>query len=529
MNQLPHHSKFDHPHFPAIMVVVLLASLSMMTPSAVQSQDRLTDDELTEIAIEAYFYAYPLVIMDVTRQVGTNCETANGAKMSAPMNQFAHVPVFPDASFTDVVRPNADTLYSVLWFDVTQEPLVIHVPDSGGRYYLLPMLDMWSDVFACPGKRTTGTGEQTIAIVGPRWKGKLPKGVNVRRSPTGIGWIIGRTQTNGEADFENVHKFQAGLKAVPLSAWGKDYTPPKGTVDPKISSDPPTEQVARMDAAEFFGRFAELTKDNPPHPNDYPIRARMRRIGLVPGKPFDFAKAQPRVRAALKKAIPIAQKRLTGGLASAGTIVNNWGMLLSPIGTYGTDYYRRALIAYGGLGANVIEDAIYPTAYVDSDGKPFDSEKKYVLHFAKDEIPPVRAFWSLTMYNDKQAFTDNPINRYAIGDRDKMKFGDDGSLTLYIQRESPGKDKESNWLPAPKSGGFSMNMRLYWPKPEALDGSWKHRPSRRSEASDFVTVRDNRSCLFHRSPNRLARQGVGVEFSICNDGGTVHKNITHAD
>ena len=389
------------------------------------------------------------------------------------MNQFAHVPVFPDANFTDVVRPNADTLYSVLWFDVTDEPLVIHVPDSEGRYYLLPMLDMWSDVFACPGKRPTGTGEQTIAMVGPRWKGKLPKGVDVRRSPTGMGWIIGRTQTNGKADFENVHKFQAGLKAVPLSAWGKDHTPPMGKVDPKISSDPPTEQVAEMDAAEFFGRFAELTKDNPPHPNDYPIRARMRRIGLVPGKTFDFSKARPRIQEALKKAVPIAQKRFAGGLARGGTSVNNWGMLLSPIGTYGTDYYRRALIAYGGLGANVIEDAIYPTAFADADGKPFDSGKKYLVYFAKDEIPPVRAFWSLTMYNDKQAFADNPINRYAIGDRDKLKFGDDGSLTLYIQRESPGKDKESNWLPAPKSGGFSMNLRLYWPKPEALDGSWK--------------------------------------------------------
>jgi acetyl esterase/lipase len=473
MNRQLRQTKFADWHFPAMMAGLLLVSLSVMMPSSVQAKERLTDDELTEIAVEAYFYAYPIVIMDVTRQVSTNCETASGAKMCAPMNQFAHVPVFPDAKFTDVVRPNADTLYSVLWFDVTQEPLVIHVPDSGGRYYLLPMLDMWSDVFACPGKRTSGTGEQTIAIVGPRWKGQLPKGLDVRRSPTGMGWIIGRTQTNGKADFDNVHKFQAALKAVPLSAWGKDYATPKGKVDRKVSSDPPSNQVARMDAAEFFGRFAELTKDNPPHPNDYPIRARMRRIGLVPGKTFDFAKAPPRVQAALKKAVTIAQKRLSVGLTNVGTIVNNWGMILSPIGTYGTDYYRRALIAYGGLGANVIEDAIYPTAFVDANGKPFDSEKKYVIHFAKDEIPPVRAFWSLTMYNDKQAFADNPINRYAIGDRDKLKFNHDGSLTLFIQRESPGKDKESNWLPAPKSGGFSMNLRLYWPKPEALNGTWK--------------------------------------------------------
>jgi hypothetical protein len=199
----------------------------------------------------------------------------------------------------------------------------------------------------------------------------------------------------------------------------------------------------------------------------------MKRIGLVAGKTFDLAKASPQIQTAIKKASAIAQERLTSGLGSAGTNVNKWGMLLSPIGTYGTDYYRRALIAYGGLGANVIEDAIYPTAYFDTEGKPFDSDKKYELHFGKDEIPPVRAFWSLTMYNDEQAFADNPIDRYAIGDRDDLSFGEDGSLTFYIQRDSPGKDKERNWLPAPKSGGFSMNLRLYWPEPSALDGTWK--------------------------------------------------------
>lgn len=486
MDRNHHRNNHLRCHLPTILVGVLLASFSVITPTCLQAQDQPSDDELREIAVDAYLYAYPIVLMDVTRQVSTNCERAFGAKLNAPMNQFAHVPAFPDATFTDVVRPNADTLYSALWFDVTQEPLVIHVPDSGGRYYLLPMLDMWSDVFASPGKRTTGTGEQTIAIVGPGWKGQLPKGLDVYRSPTGIGWMIGRTQTNGKADFDNVHKFQAGLKAVPLSLWGKDYTPPLGKIDPTISSDPPSEQVARMDAAEFFGRFAELTRDNPPHSNDGPIIARMRRLGVVPGTTFDFGKAPPRLQKAMQNAVPIAQERLTGGLTNVGTIVNNWGMILSPIGTYGTDYYRRALIAYGGLGANVIEDAFYPTAFVDADGKPFHSTKKYVIHFAKDEIPPVRAFWSLTMYNDKQAFADNPINRYAIGDRDKLKFNDDGSLTLYIQTESPGKDKESNWLPAPKSGGFSMNLRLYWPKPEALNGTWKAPAVRTGDETEWT-------------------------------------------
>lgn len=451
--------------------LVALLGLPAAMPQAYAQ--KANDDELTEIAVEAYIYAFPLVIVDVTRQIGTNCETANPAKMCAPLNQFAHVPVFPDATFTDVVRPNADTLYSTLWFDVTREPLVIHVPDSGGRYYLLPVIDYWSDVFVCPGKRTTGTGEQTFALVGPGWRGKLPEGVEKIRSPTGMGWMIGRTQTNGKADFANVHKFQAGLTAVPLSSWGKPYTPPKGKVDPSISTAPPVEQVASMNAAAFFSRFISLTKDNPPHENDYPILARMKRLGLEPGKPFDFKNAPQPVREAMMKAPALAQKKIVAGLKSAGTKVNNWLMIMQPIGTYGTDYLRRAQIAFGGLGANVVEDAIYPTTFTDADGMPFDSGKKYELHFAKDQIPPVRAFWSLTMYDDKQFFTDNPINRFAIGDRDDLKFNDDGSLTLYIQRDSPGKAKESNWLPAPKSGGFSMNLRLYWPKTEALEGTWK--------------------------------------------------------
>lgn len=453
-----------------MFLTLLLAAPSVLGQ---QSDKTMTDDELAVIALEAYVYAYPLIVVDVTRQVMTNTEVADPANMISPVNQFVHVPAFPDATFTDVVRANADTLYSSLWFDVSEEPLVIHVPNSGGRYYLLPMIDMWTDVFASPGSRTTGNAEQTFAIVGARWKGELPQDMDMIRAPTDVGWMIGRTQTDGKDDYENVHEFQSGITAVPLSAWGKDYTPPKGKVDSEISTDSPTEQVARMDAATFFVRFMELTRDNPPHENDYPILARMKRIGLEPGKPFDFEKAPPKIQAALKKAISIAQERITGGGANAGTAVNNWGMILSPIGTYGTDYYRRALIAFGGLGANVVEDAIYPSAFVDADGKPFDSGKKYVVRFTKDELPPVRAFWSLTMYNDKQAFPDNPIDRYAIGDRDKLKFDDDGSLTIYIQRESPGKDKESNWLPAPKSGGFSMNLRLYWPKPEALDGTWK--------------------------------------------------------
>jgi hypothetical protein len=442
-----------------------------------------TAQEAADIAVEGYIYAYPLVIMDISRRLMTNFEApfANPQGAGGPTNQFVHVGAFPDAKFTDVVRPNADTLYSFMWFDVSNEPLVVRVPDSGGRYYLLPMLDMWTDVFASPGKRTTGTGEQTFAILGPAWSGKVPDDVDVIRAPTNGGWLIGRTQTDGTADYDRVHEFQSGIAVTPLSAWGKYYEPPRGKVDPKLSKVPPVEQIAKMDGATFFDRFTQLLRTNAPHANDYPILQRLARIGIAPGRPFDFATATSEVRNALNAAPAVALPKIVNYIKRSSPVVNGWEMLMSPVGTYGTDYLKRAMVAFAGLGANVVEDAIYPTGFTDSEGRPFDSGHKYVMHFERKQVPPVRAFWSLTMYNDKQFFADNPINRYAIGDRDNLKFNNNGSLDLYIQRASPGDEKKRNWLPAPASGGFSMNLRLYWPKLEALGGDWAPPPVKRIE------------------------------------------------
>lgn len=427
-----------------------------------------------DIAKEAYIYAYPMVLMEVTRRVFTNVEVPDlKSGMRAPMNQFAHAAVFPDDKFDAVVRPNADTLYSTLWFDVTREPLIISVPDSGGRYYLLPALDMWTDVFTSAGTRTTGNGTQQFAIVGPRWHGKLPAGTPAYVSPTPVGWMIGRTQTNGVADYASVHQFQAGLKATPLSAWGKrGYVPPKGSVNPQQDMSAPVEQVAKMDAASYFALFAELLKNNSPHANDYPMLDRIARVGLVPGQTFNMDRLSPDTQAALRAAPAAARKEIAQALPRAGSVANGWRMIGNPIGTYGTDYLRRAMIAFAGLGANPVEDAIYPFAMTDADGAPFDGAAKYVIHFDKAQLPPARSFWSLTMYNGRQFFTANSINRFAIGDRDPLKYNADGSLDLVIQRDPP-TGAETNWLPTPGTGGFSMNLRLYLPMPAALDGTWK--------------------------------------------------------
>ncbi len=460
-----------------MMLAAACAATMVCATSASWGQSTLSAEDAKEIAREGFIYAYPLVLSEITFRVGKNVAEPRGT--SAPINQFGHMLEFPDPSFTIVVRPNADTLYSSLGYDVSEEPLIISVPASDGRYYLLPFLDMWSDVFSVPGSRTTGNGAQTIAIVGPSWQGALPEGVKRYRSPTGSGLLIGRTQTNGKADYEAVRKFLSGMTAVPLSAYGKPYTPPKGTVDPNQDMSPPPDQIDKMNGGTFFELFAELIKKNAPHANDNPILDRLARIGIVPGKSFSVASAPRVVQEAIAAAPAVALPPIKSAWKNAGVLRNGWRTNLTAIGTYGTDYLHRAGVAFGGYGANVIEDAVYPTAFADAAGNPFGSDKRYVLHFTKDQLPPVRGFWSLTMYDERQLFTANPINRYAIGDRDKLAFNPDGSLDLYIQRESPGKDKESNWLPAPKSGPFTMNLRLYWPKAVVLDGSWAPPPVKR--------------------------------------------------
>lgn len=433
--------------------------------------NKITEQEAYEIGVEAYTYFYSLVLMDVTRRQAVNVE-AGKAFGRGPMNTFTHIPIFPPADFRDVVRPNFDTLYSIAWLDLTKEPMVVAAPDTQGRYYMLPMLDLWSDVFACPGKRTTGTGPGRFALVPPGWQGKLPEDVQRIDAPTFFVWIIGRTQTNGPKDYEAVHKVQDGYKVTPLSQLGEAPQPVKVNVDPTVDmKTPPMIQVDTMAADKYFSYAAELLKFNPPHITDQPIVARMKRIGIEPGKSFDLAKTDPIVQRAMERTPADALKAMKAKLPTLARVVNGWQMNTDTMGVYGNYYLKRAIIAMAGLGANLPEDAVYPLNIGDADGKPLTGANKYVLHFTKDEIPPAAAFWSVTLY-DKDGFPSaNVLNRCAIGDRDALKFNADGSLDLYFQHASPGTERESNWLPAP-SGDFNLTMRIYSPKSQVLDGRW---------------------------------------------------------
>ena len=462
----------------AVIGGVSLLAMAAMSRSALAQQQEGSflgiGEGLEEfwLATDAYVYGYPLVTMEMTRRVLTNVAAPEGTK--APMGQLIKMRHYPDASFKDVTAPNADTLYTTSFFEVDKEPWVLSVPDMKGRYFLLPMLDGWTNVFQAPGTRTTGTGPQTYAITGPNWKGTLPAGVKEYKSPTNIVWLLGRIYCDGtKEDYAAVHKLQDEFKLVPLSAYGKPYTPPAGKVDPSVDMKMAVrEQVNRMDAAAYFTLLCELMKTNPPSEADAPELARFAPLGIVPGQSFDASKLKPD----FKKRVPeIGYDRIMIQFKINREIKkeNGWAFT-TKTGIYGTDYLMRGLVTAIGLGANRPQDALYPVSKTDTDGKKYSGAHKYVMHFSKGKLPPVQAFWSVTMYNPQMFFVDNPLNRYAISPRQHLKTNPDGSTDLYIQHESPGKDKESNWLPAP-SGDFVLMLRMYWPNetdPTILNGSW---------------------------------------------------------
>ncbi len=455
-------------------IISSLASLllaSMLTVPNIANA-ALSEQEAKEIGINAYLYFYPLVTMDVTRKQMTNLEAGKKPGFG-PANEFAHVREYPPGDMKVVVRPNFDTLYSVAWLDLVKEPIILSVPDTQGRYYLMPMLDMWTDAFAVPGKRTTGTQAGDYAIVPFGWKGKLPKGVQRIDAPTPNVWMIGRTQTNGTDDYEAVHKVQDGYKLTPLSQWGKKPKPVKAVIDATVDmKTPPAEQVNQMSAATFFKYAAEAMKVNPPHTTDWSMVAQLKQLGIESGKSFDYDKLDPAIKQALDTVPADSLALMKWKIPTLASVVNGWSMNTDTMGIYGDYYLKRAIVALLGLGANQPADAIYPMNIADTDGKPMSGDQKYVLHFSKEELPPIEAFWSVTMYDEAGYQTPNPLNRFAVSSWMPFKYNIDGSLDLYIQHDSPGADKEANWLPSPANGKLGVTMCLYAPKADALDGRW---------------------------------------------------------
>lgn len=463
----------------ALLGFCLISTLP--SSSAVRAQTAITEAEAHSIGVDAYLYFYSLISMDVSRKQFTNAEPGKEFGRG-PMNTFVSAREYPPGDFKGVVRANFDTLYSSGWVDMTKEPVVVSAPDTNGRYYLLPMLDMWTDVFASPGWRTTGTEAQTILLAPPGWRPdlrerfaeefNLPKDTQRIDAPTPYVWIIGRTKTDGAADYDAVHKIQAGYKITPLSAWGKPPQPPVVKIDPTVDmKTPPKVQVDTMPADTFFAYAAELLKVNPPHATDQPILAQLRKIGFEVGKSYDLAAQDPAVRQGLAKVAEDAQKLMAWKTPTLARIVNGWTMNTDTMGVYGNYYLKRAIITQVGLGANLPEDAIYPLNIGDEAGRPLAGANNYVLHFEKGDLPPANAFWSVTLYDSEGFQVPNALNRFAVSSWMPFQYNTDGSLDLYFQNEDPGPGKSANWLPAPK-GPFNLTMRLYAPRSEALTGRW---------------------------------------------------------
>ncbi len=440
-----------------------LVLLAIILPTVVVVGTLYYKAEQIILGAEGYIFGYPLVIMDVTR--------ANAELIVGPENQLHRMRQFPDASFKEVVRPNADTLYTTAFINMAQGPWVFEMAANNLRYELMPFMDGWTNVFATPGTRSLGKVGGRFLLVGPGWQGQVPKGLTLLRSPTQIVWLIGRTQTNGIADYATVHRLQDRLKLRRLATWQAAKDDPPALWQPVAAKPiPPVVQMQTMSTDAFFTRLAILMLNNPPAAADGPMMVKLSRIGIMPGQPPRWSLLD---HWSVSLGRWIADWTVAKELKKPRNSVRGWVTPPAMIGNYGTFYNLRAVVAMVGLGANLPADATYPNTRVDATGQTLNGRHRYRLHFEAGELPPVNAFWSVTAYGSDNFFIDNPINRYALSDRDPLIFKADGSLDLLIQAEPPEGDKKNNWLPVRKGEPFLLNARLYWPKAQALNGSWR--------------------------------------------------------
>ena len=457
-------------------MLVATAGLAMAAPGLAAPT---APANIAEIAQKGFVYGLPIVM-----NYGIMYAYAvdpNSGQFKAPFNQLANEPRVFTWEDTAVVTPNSDTPYSFVWMDLRAEPMVLSVPDvEKGRYFTVQLIDGNTYNFGYIGSRATGNGAGSFMVVGPKWKGKTPAGIKqVFRSTTDFALAGIRTQLFNPADLDNVKKVQAGYKAQTLSAFLGTAAPPAA---PKL--DFPAIDKATMKTG-FFDYLDWALAHAPEEPQEKAIRAELRKIGVGPGKTFDFNDLSPADKAKAAAGMQAGQAAIDANFKVVGSNVNNWQVasLFGDSKFYDGDWMLRATGAAMGIFGNDTIEAVYPTTKVDGTGALLDGSKhNYTITFPADALPPVNAFWSVTMYDGKtQLLIKNPIDRYLINSPmlPGMKRNADGSVTLYIQAKSPGADKEANWLPSP-DGPIYLVMRLYWPKvqpgPSILPvgkGNWK--------------------------------------------------------
>jgi hypothetical protein len=463
--------------FVFFALVILVAGCKQQSePSQNTSSGTLTAAEARSIAKDAYIYGVPMVTQYKTMYAFSIDK--NNPQYKGPFDSILNIARVITPADTAFVTPNSDTPYSFAGLDLRAEPAVITIPRmEKNRYFVFQLMDLYTFNFAYIGSRTTGNDGGTYLIAGSCWSGDTPKDISKTfRAETQFVSVVGRTQLFNPADLPNVKKIQAGYKVQPLHEFLHTPAPPT----PPALDWPKPISTAEQTSLAFFNQLAFLLQfAMPPHPSEVDWRNQFAKIGIVPGKPFDASAFPPDVQAALTAGIDDGQKAIDAKRASMGGKTDT---LFGSREYMKNDFLARATGTEMGIGANSRDEALYPILDKDSDGQPLDGSKhEYTLHFAKGQLPPVNAFWSLTMYNlPSQLLVKNPINRYLINSPMllHLKTDADGGLTIYIQADSPGKDKEANWLPAPKAP-FMLTMRYYWPKAELLNDVWKSPPVQR--------------------------------------------------
>ncbi|MEU7632783.1 DUF1254 domain-containing protein [Nocardia sp. NPDC049220] len=419
--------------------------------------------ESAAIARDAYIFGYPLVLMDFTREA---------SEATTPSNQFQHATTLPTPESRSLVRQSLDLMYSTAWLDLRAEPMVLQVPAMDGRrYWLMQLLDAWTNTVHNPSsirpQATSAEPPFTYVVTGPDWSGALPEDLAPMPMPTSTVWLLGLIQVDGNAGIPAVRAVQQQLKLVPLSVWiaGRELAGPAAPPSPETAPKPPPEQVDALDPREFFDRMCAVMSVNTPAPDDAPAMRRFAMIGIRPGGSVSGLSDDE-----LVAAVDTAKQQIPVYLDPKAINENGWAY--DPgIGSYGTNYLLRASIAWRGLGAAQAEDAIYPTQFVTVDQG--DGEARFRLHFAPGALPPVEAFWSLTAYDVDSYLVPNPAQIHSVGHQAPVVLNPDGSLDLTLQFSDPGPSVPvGNWLPIPEAGEFSLTMRLYAPKAEAVQGRW---------------------------------------------------------
>jgi hypothetical protein len=431
----------------------------------------LTEEDTQRIAEDIYIYGYPLLLMEITKRMLT--ATPYPTLHSAPVNQFAHGRFPPRPDEKSGIHANADCLTSSAWLDLAKEPIVLTIP-ACDRYHLLSCFSGWHQIFDTCSPRNSGTHGGHFALVPPRWRGKMPAAVKPLVAPTEMVWIRGLLEVRGAEDADVVHNLQDQFRLSPLSEW--DHQPVPHSVPFRLDVNQkttPQEQVATFDARSFYTRLSRLMQRNPAQPCDAEIIAEFVRIGFFPGEDFAFEMLPGQTARAMQRAVEPAQVKIADAekKSALARTLPHWSLQTHP-DPYHKSYLDRAAFARSGVFSAMPEDILCFHTSVDHTGEPLKGTHRYVINFARDMSPPVNAFWSITLYDARQQLVLSNTRRNAIGNWDRLRLNSDNSLSVHIQHEWPGEAEDYNWLPSPRDV-FSLALRMYWPKREALTGIWR--------------------------------------------------------